>query len=112
MTVGIFFPQNLPKAVTVKIEDSWRRKIASMFIEVNLLCGPNIKAMLVDENLECWKVIVNGSQIICTFKVPLNDTDNNYPEIAIDHHNNQKTLHFLNHSHITIFASKITSMLP
>ena len=79
MTVGIFFPQNMPKLITMKMEDPWRQKIASMFVEINLLCGAHIKAILVD-HLECWKVIVNGSQIICTFKVPVRDTGKNYLE--------------------------------
>ena len=109
MTVGIFFPQNLPKIVTRKIEDPWRRKIASMFIEVNLLCEAKIKAILVDQNLECWKIIVNGSQIICTFKLPLIGTGKNYLEIGIDPQNDQKlkTLHFFKHSNITAFADLI-----
>ena len=119
MTVGIFFPTNLPKVVVNKIEDPWRHKVAAMFIEVNLLCGNKIQAKLVDGNLNCWNITVKGKKIICTLKVKLTNIENNCLELSIVPPNKQKcekvksiAVHLLKHSTITQFASKISSMLP
>ena len=119
MTVGIFFPTNLPKVVVHKIEDPWRHKVAAMFIEVNLLCGNKIKAKLVDGALDCWNITVKGKEITCTLKVQLHYIKNKCLEISIVPPNKHKcetvksiAVHLLTHNTITVFASKISSMLP
>ena len=124
MTVGIFFPNNLPKVVMQKTEDKWRNKMAAMYIEVNLLCGSHIKVKLVDQNIDCWNMKVKGRTIECTMKVQLSYHENNCLELSIVQlsivpPNKEKcdrvksiAVHLLKQNTITTFASKLSSMLP
>lgn len=119
MTVGILFPRNLPKVITENTEDQWKQELAAKYIEVNLLCGPNIKATLSDHNLECWNITVQGKAVTYTLKVCLAPSGNKNLALSVVPQSNQKLERtkaiinqLLEHNPISAFASKISSMLP
>ena len=53
---------HLPRAFREKIPEEWRKRVASEYLDVNLLFGSDVEAALVADKLEKWnlKVSVNS----------------------------------------------------
>ena len=69
MTAAIFFPSNLPPIISTFMSESWKRQIAEDFMDVNVLCGQNIKASLVNESLFDWSIDIAGNTTSCNFLI-------------------------------------------
>ena len=53
---------HLSRAFREKIPEEWRKRVASEYLDVNLLFGSDVEAALVPDKLERWnlKVSVNS----------------------------------------------------
>ena len=63
---------HLPKAIRENIPEEWRKRVASEYLDVNLLFGSDVEAALVADKLEKWnlKVSVNSHTLylwICAY---------------------------------------------
>ena len=84
MTSGIFLGSNLPSVITDEIEDDWRREIAEDFLDVNLLCGPEVTARLLqDGQLECWELYIENVTSLCKFMIHFSPTSKHLVNIDI-----------------------------
>ena len=84
MTCGLFVGSNLPRVITAEIENDRRRKIAEDFLDVNLLCGPEVNARLLeDEELENWELSINHVTSLCKFLIHFSPTSKHLVDIDI-----------------------------
>ena len=60
MTAGLLKSCRLPKAVTSIMTEEWRKRIAGDWLNVNFLCGINVRAEIINEKLENWKINISG----------------------------------------------------
>ena len=66
MTAGLLKNCKLPKVITSDLKEEWKKRLASDWLNVNFLCGMNVKADIIDNKLERWKVhmISCGTEVI------------------------------------------------
>lgn len=120
MTSGIFLGSNLPSVITDEIEDDWRREIAEDFLDVNLLCGPEVTARLLqDGQLECWELYIENVTSLCKFMIHFSPTSKHL--VNVDIKTKDLKVHkklresavtlFNNCSNIYSYVQKISSLL-
>ena len=64
MTAGLLKSCRLPKAVTSVMTEEWRKIIAGDWLNVNFLCGINVRAEIINEKLENWRINISGRREI------------------------------------------------
>ena len=47
---------HLPREIKEKIPEEWRKRVASEYLDVNLLFGRDVEAALVADKLEKWNL--------------------------------------------------------
>ena len=52
---------HLPKAIRENIPEEWKKRIASEYLDVNLLFGRDVGAALVEDKLERWRLTVKNN---------------------------------------------------
>ena len=84
MTCALFIGSNLPSVITAEIENDRRREIAEDFLEVNLLCGPEVTARLLkDGQLESWELSIKHVTSLCKFLIHFSPTSKHLVDIDI-----------------------------
>ena len=48
MTAGLLKNCKLPKVITSDLKEEWKKRLASDWLNVNFLCGMNVKADIID----------------------------------------------------------------
>ena len=66
MTAGLLKHCKLPKVITSYLKEEWKKRLASDWLNINFLCGMKVKADIIDDKLESWKIhmISCGTKVI------------------------------------------------
>ena len=66
MTAGLLKHCKLPKVITSYLKEEWKKRLASDWLNINFFCGMKVKADIIDNKLESWKIhmISWGTKVI------------------------------------------------
>jgi hypothetical protein len=83
MTTGLFFSSSMPRVILGEVNEEWRRQLVGDYLDVNVICGPGIKARLVGGKLEWWDLFIETKSSACYLQINFCETSKNIVKFSI-----------------------------
>ena len=88
MTTALLRNCHLPLVIKGKIPEEWRKRIASDYLDVNMLFGPGVIANLEKGQLENWILSIRNQLGYIKIKIVFTEHIKFAKEISIQHDKN------------------------
>ena len=88
MTTALLRNYHLPPVIKGKIQDEWRKRLASDYLDVNMLFGPAVIVTLENGHLEKWILSIRNQLGYIKIKIVFTEHIKFAKEISIHHTKN------------------------
>ena len=92
MTTALLRNYNLPPVIKGKLPDEWRKRLASDYLDVNMLFGPAVIVTLENGHLEKWILSIRNQLEYIKIKIVFTEHIKFAKEISIQHSKNSHAL--------------------